>query len=97
MSNLNVIEETITPTILRDVKDIPVAFVIADYKQRTADLLRMFRASHQPRSFTDRFDLLITQIQEDERIIHHPLTSMLIEDLKHAMDLSKANRSLTRK
>lgn len=95
MTTLDIIEETYEPTVITDLGTLPVSFVIADYKQRTAELLHDFRNSTKPNTFQDKLDRLITQIEEDERVKDHPLKPILVEDLRNALHLSKQNRSFT--
>ncbi len=95
MGTLNILEESIHPTVLTDLASLPVSFVMADYKHRTAELLKDFRNSARPITFQEHLDRLITQIEEDERVKDHPLKPILVEDLRNALSIAKENRSFT--
>lgn len=86
MTTLDPMDRIVEPTLLTEGSQIPVALLMAEYKQTVADLLKTLNRPE--------LEGVLKQIQEDDRIRNHPLHPILIEDLQQALTLSE-RRHLT--
>lgn len=90
MSTLNVLDILSEPVLLTDVNNIPVALIMADYRQSAVDLLAAIRTgTGAAGSLKPQCEALIKKIEEDDRIRTHPLKPMLLEDLQQALKLNQ--------
>lgn len=90
MNTLNIIDTIVEPTLLTDANNIPVSLLMAEYRQKTIDILTKVRTSRGSLTgFQPEIEALTKQLQDDDRIRDHPLQPMLLEDLENALKLAK--------
>ena len=87
MTTLDVIDTLCTPTLLTNLEDIPVTFIVAEYKQQVVALLQRLRTSQT--SLKAEVEALVQTLEEDDRIRDHPLRPILLEDLQQALRMSQ--------
>jgi Mg-chelatase subunit ChlD len=90
MTTLNPVDVLVEPTLLRNLQDIPVSLIMADYRQKVVALLAQMRigtARALIRGETAEAESLLQQIQDDDRIRAHPLKPILVEDIQKALEL----------
>lgn len=85
MTTLDPIDRVIDPTCLTDLSQIPLALLIAEFRQEVASLLKRLPLHGQSRSDCEA---LLKKLQDEDRIRDHPLKAILIEDLQQALTLS---------
>lgn len=90
MSTLNEIKLSILPEVLRNNADVPLALLMAHYRQRTSDLLLRVSTSVKQEILT-----LIHEIEADDRIRNEALQPILLHDLQHALDILNNQNILT--
>ncbi len=96
MTTLDVIDDISEPTLLTDINNIPMSLIMAEYRQKTTDLLNKLRKTSVSISVLQpEIEAFIKQIQDDDRVKDHPLRPMLLEDLENALKLSKRGGHLT--
>lgn len=93
MTTLNPMDAILEPTLLRNTHDIPVALIMADYRQKVVAFLAQMRVG-TARGLLRGEDMIRTdaqtlqqQIQDDDRIRTHPLQPILLEDIQKALEL----------
>lgn len=94
MTTLDQIDSVVEPIILDSPVNIPLPLVVADYSLKTSDLLKKVSRSATT-GLRDEIEVLIINIEEDDRIREHPLKPMLLEDLRRAFELAVQGGNLT--
>jgi Mg-chelatase subunit ChlD len=90
MTTLDPIDVISDPLLLTDINAIPISLIMAEYRQKTIDVLTTLRKTKGSIvSFQPQVEALIKQIQDDDRIRDHPLKAMLLEDLEQANTLAR--------
>lgn len=91
MTTLNAIDLVTEPTLLTDIVNIPVSLIMAEYRQKVVDLLLQLRTGGSRGNATLRTDAeaLLKQIQDDDRVLTHPLKAFLVEDIQKTLELSR--------
>jgi len=92
MSTLSTFEHLIAPNLCTADEEFDVNFIMSEFRSRVADLLNLCRRGQ---GYTGEIRALLTEIRESARIATHPLTSFLIEDLAHALEIQESNRRMT--
>lgn len=95
MTTLNTIDVISEPTLLTDIRNIPVSLIMAEYRQRVVALLLQMRVAtahtllRGQDSIRAEAEALLKELQDDDRVRDHPLKPVLVEDIQKALDLSR--------
>lgn len=87
MTTLDLLDVLVTPTLIQTLQDIPVSLVMARYRQKVVDLLASLRSNQSPATAREEAESLLKEIQDDDRIINHPLKPILMEDIQKSLEV----------
>lgn len=89
MSTLDPIDIVTEPVVLRSLQDIPVALIMAEYRQKVVALLQQLRSNASRSATREEAEALLKQIQDDDRVRDHPLKAVLLEDIQKTLEFSQ--------
>ena len=92
MRTLDRIDMIVEPSPYVEGVRPPIAIRMAEFRQRTANLIKKV-ANHQRPEMLNDIKSLLDEIQADTEIANHPLKAMLVEDLEKAKNMIENNRA----
>jgi Mg-chelatase subunit ChlD len=101
MRSLDLIDEVVEPRLLTDIREIPVSLIMAQYRERVVELMKLVTVgtirsmSMDPAILKADIESLLKQIEDDDRIGSDPLKPILLEDLRQALALSSRQGHLS--